>query len=367
MTRQPPLLLIGFLVLFTAGCAQIPEQELSQYRNAFAEVQQASEEILVDFAEAKEVAEKRVAATDADANASDAPTPVLFSTELQSFGAKEPEAVEVRRTALRTIDKFNNVLVTLAEGKSVEAVQGAAGGFVQAAGKFVAAAAGSAVPGLSAVTSVVQTLVGQFEKARLREEFETAVRAGAPVIEQMLIAFIEERTDHITLRAIEANERQLFIVNEITTTAASLRDLVATHSAPAAGADDPLPTLQEDLNAALEPAASGLAFKLPLTLTYGSGGPSFGTDQATIAQQGIAQIREQSARFQANVAQFESLRSALNNYGAMLDKARTALKTLAEALDKPPKFEEVSDELFQIAFSLKRDIEAFKAARKAAQ
>src|SRR5262245_27074429 len=131
--------IMAFVALAGAGCAQIPTQELSQYRSAFGQVQQASEEILVDFADATEKAEK-VRAEKLEAEKPQTGPAVLFSTQLEGTAGRQPSAVEVRRTALRTIDKFNNVVTTLAEGKSVDAVKTTADGFVQAANKFVAAA-----------------------------------------------------------------------------------------------------------------------------------------------------------------------------------------------------------------------------------
>jgi hypothetical protein len=353
---------VALFAVAAVGCAQIPSHELSQYRNAFGQVQQASEDILVDFADAKDKAEKREAENRATLVTGPA---TLFSTQLEGGGARQPGAIEVRRTALRTIDKFNNVLTTLAEGKSVDAVKTTADGFVQAAGKFVATAAGTAVPGISTISGLLQTLAGEFEKARLREEFERAVRRGGPIIDRMLAALIAEREDHITLRKVEADGQHLDIVDEITTTVGSVQELVRAFGAPSA--DDPRDDLQVELNKALRPAAKGLEFGLPVELAYSTGKPPFGVAQATTARQAIARIAELGTIFQANLAQYESLRSALNNYGAMLERTRVALRLLVDALDKPQKFEEVSEELFQIAFSVKRDVEAFRAARKAAK
>jgi hypothetical protein len=50
----------------------------------------------------------------------------------------------------------------------------------------------------------------------------------------------------------------------------------------------------------------------------------------------------------------------------MLERTRGTLKLLVDALDKPQRFEDASDELFQVAFGVKRDVEAYRAARKAA-
>lgn len=197
MPSKINLLTLTMMAFMVVGCMHIPTQELSQYRNAFTRVQAASEDILIDFAEAKEKAEKRKN----EADVSESRVPKFFSVSLEDGGDKQPDAIEVRRTAFRTIDKFNNVLTTLSEGKSIETVQNAAGGFIGAANKFLTVVAGNTVPGLSPVAGILNTLIGEFEKARLREEFEKALRDGAPVIDKMLAALIAERVDHLTLRA----------------------------------------------------------------------------------------------------------------------------------------------------------------------
>ena len=351
----------GLFILFATGCTQIPTRELSQYRDAFDQVQKTSEDILIDFAQAKEKAELRRAVSETEP----APQPKTFSPDLGGGDVKQPDAIEVRRTALRTIDKFNNVLVTLAEGKEVQAVQDASSGLVQAAGKFVVAATGNAVPGLSAVSSLVQTLAGQFEKARERKEFEKAVRNGAPVIDSMLAALIEDRKDHMALRANEANQAQVDIMLEMIPSVITVRDLIAARSEPSG--DDPREELQDDLNTALKPAKAALAFNLPLKLAYTPGRPAFNMQDRVLVQQSIGRVKDMVVKYQANVAAYENIRNALNDYGVMLEKTRAALRLLVAALDNPPNLEETAEDLYQISFSVKKDIEAFRAAQQAAQ
>ena len=51
--------IISLLSLVLTSCQHLPTKEFSQYRLAFNQVQQTSEEILIDFAEAKEAAEAK--------------------------------------------------------------------------------------------------------------------------------------------------------------------------------------------------------------------------------------------------------------------------------------------------------------------
>lgn len=358
------LVLTSLLALTLTGCAVMPKVELTQYRQAFEQVQQTSEEILIDFSEAKENAEKQLAENKI-AKADASKQPEFFSVSLDDAGSKQLNAVEVRRTAFRTIDKFNNVLVTLAEGKSIETVQNTAGGFVDAAGKFIAVAVGNSVPGLGALTNIIKPLVALFEEARLRKEFEKALQSGAPIMGQMLDAIYDEREDHLTLRAIEANEKQLDIVNDITSATGSILELFKQYKAPAQ--NDSREVLEKALNDTLKPAEKVFTH-FPVKLAYQPNRPAaFGREQEMIAEQAIAQIKDRVAAFQSNVEQYQRLKNALENYGVMLEKTRNALNDLVAALDNPQKFEVVSEEFFKIAFVVKKEIEAFKAARKAVQ
>lgn len=354
--------IISLLSLVLTSCQHLPTKEFSQYRLAFNQVQQTSEEILIDFAEAKEAAEKQKEKTQEKRKPQKR---AFFNSELDDSSSNQLNAVEVRRRALRTIDKFNNVLVTLAEGKSVESVQSTSAGFVDAAGKFVAVAVGSAVPGLSAITNLIKPLIAQFEKARLREEFTKALKDGVPVISQMIQALYDERKDHITLRYDEANQRQVIIINEITLTTGSIIKLFRQFNAPTN--KDPIKNIQETLNQTLKPVENGLQ-SFPVDLAYGKGkNDSYGQEQVIISHQAISRIKDQVAASQANIEQYQRLKKALETYGMMLEQTQDALNELVSALDKPQEFEEVSEKFFQIAFSVKREIEAFKAARNAAQ
>jgi len=351
-------IVFGLLSLLITGCAHIPTQEFSEYRSAFAEVQVVSEAVLIDFAAATEAAESRT---------NKHTSRVLFSTELNGTD-DTPTAVEVRRATLRAIERFNNVLTTLAEGKSVGELQNAAGGFVEAAGNFIAAASqGAPVPGLSSIVGIVKTLTGELEKARLRKEFKKAVRNGAPIIEKMLIALIDERSDHIILRADEANLRHIRILADTTQSIQNVRDLFKARVNPPA--DDPRQEIEEALNAALLPMTNAFNFSLPVELKYSASTNDmlFTAEQKVVAQQAIGRIGKLVTDYEANVLQFKKLKDALNGYGSMLQRTSMTLKALVNALDRPQNFESSSEELFQIAFSIKRDIDAYKLARQLSQ
>ena len=350
--------LVSFTIMIT-GCTIMPKQELSQYRNAFAQVQTSSEEILIDFAEAKQKAEKKLEAADKKKDNEKKIKP--FTGKLDE-APDLPDAIAVRRNAFRTIDNFNNALVTLAEGKSVETLQTATSGFVDAAGKFITTATGEAVPGLSSVIGILKPVVAEFEKARLKEEFKKALVKGAPVIDQMLDEICKERKDHFTLRADEANLKYIEIVKNINRSAKSVLTLFKQYKGSST-VTDPMPAIQKQLNIALAPAQHAFN-KYPVTLSYSPAtNDKFGPEQEIIAKQAIAKIKDHVSDYQLNHEQYNRLKYALESYGDMLKATRKALKELVAALDKPQDLNTSIEDLFEIAFTVKRELEAFKAAR----
>jgi hypothetical protein len=365
MTLKGRSFCLSFVLALFAGCAQIPTAELTQYRNATAEVQKAAEVVLIDFAaiiEAKEAEKKRSEEGTAPRE------PAIFSTELAHGAPAALGPIAVRRIALRTIDTYNNALTTLAEGKSVEAVQNAAGSAIEA-GKNLGAAlakASGAVPGFGALVSGVQTLVGELEKARLREEFAKAVRNGSKTIREMLDVLIADRQEHIDLRADAANLRHKGLLTAINVQVQSVLTLVREHSAPTAG--DQRENIEKALNGALRPAARFFSTSLPLRLAYGDQQKAaFSTDHRIAAIQAVSQITERVGEVNANFEQHQKLQSALNSYGAMLRDMQEALGKMEAALDKPQSIEDFSEKLFATAFTIKKDVEAFRAARKTAE
>jgi hypothetical protein len=362
--RPLRLLVCATLAMLLAGCAPIPRAELTQYRAAFAEVEAASTEILVDFAEITEAAAEARAkqqATDSATSGSAATSSsgsvgaYRFTASLVDPDNKQVPDVEVRRVMLRTIARYNDALTTLAEGKSVESVQSATNAFSKALASVIEAG-GAAVPGLGSITGIATTVATLAEQARLRKEFEKAVRAGSPIVEKMLTALIQERGDHLTMRLAEADDRQVNIIADINLSIREVMDLAANRAAPA---DDEAEELEVDLNAAHGPAR---LFD-PVELEFGSSGSALSEADRIAITQSIARIKERAAAYRANIEQFEKLQAALNSYGLMLDTTRDALDALVAALDRPADFDVATEELFKVAFSIKRDIESLRAAR----
>lgn len=347
-----------------AACSQIPVSELTQYREAFGQVNETSESVLVEFDQALEQSRTIVAIRETEAAEEGtervAPYPVEFEDFLKQLGAPDGQDIETRRRALRVVAQYNDVLAQLAEGKSVESVKASAGGLVEGLGKFVVAASGAAVPGLSALTSLAETLAAQIEKARLRAEFEKAVKDGAPLVDGILDAFVADASDHYKLRAVIASEQRALIMGDAVAQVRGLRDLLRGHAAP----DMDLVAVQDQLNTTLLPMRgelrpSGYPYQVA---SWPGGGAAFTSVEANQMQQLLKEAGRSAEAYQKNVQEIRALGEALAKYRQMLTSTKAALRQLRQALDRPQDLEVVAEEMLTLAFGVKSDLARLHAA-----
>jgi len=358
-------LAVGVLVLLLGACAQIPTAEFEQYKAAFNAVEQTSTDILVNYDQtlgrARQLVATRMKAP--EGTQVENPYPIEFDEFLRKLGSDEGHDIDVRRKALQVVDRYNAVLTQLAEGKSVDEVQTAAGELVTGLGKFVEAAAGSAVPGLPAVVSLAQTFAAQLEKARLQREFKKAVEDGAPVIDQILDLFMADTADHYKLNAGMAQEQRIFVLESAVKQVKSLKLLLAGVGPPAAtftSIDD----RQNAVNIALVAARGELA---PFGYPYAFASASPGAAAYTPAVDGEVQLIQKEIErlatlYQKNIDQVQSLGEALAKYRSMLQTTKDALATLRQAVEKPVNLLDVADQLLDLSFGVERDLAAFRAS-----
>ena len=111
--------------VLVSGCPQIPAAELTQYKQAFAQVQDVSEKVLLDYDQALRESQAFIDGRKPAAE-TPAPYPLVWDDKIMMFDKKKVDGIEVRRLAFQVIGKYNNLLTQLAEGKSVEQVRNSA-------------------------------------------------------------------------------------------------------------------------------------------------------------------------------------------------------------------------------------------------
>ena len=348
-------------MLLVVGCAQIPTRQFVQYEKAFNELNKVQEDILLDFDQALK---KREEGKDDENIGPSSPYPDTLQELMTS--ATEPDVIEVRRLAMLTINRYNDVLTELVEGKSIEDVKTTTEGLVKTIWKFVEIAEGVGVPGIGSAINAAKILAGKFEELRLRKEFKKAVREGVPAVYAILDFIKEDLSDHYTIRFTIAQSERLLIVEKITNNVSNLIILFSNHSIPPDTANiQDIKGIEENINAHLKPVSRELnRHEYPYKLEYGTGNiPEYSILIDLQVTQIVSEIESLSKKYNQNVTQVKSIGSVLIQDAKLIEKTKIALDTLVNALDKPLDIGVIAEEILDTAFNVKREFETFRAAQ----
>jgi len=176
------------VALTLLACTSVPIREFTSYRQVFSDARAAGEQVLFDYSAAVkeyELARKQLAGEPAENRASLA----AENDRPSDAGSRQAEAnaadladVAVRIRAWDVVQRYNDVLLSLAEGKSAAQVSAAVNGLMQSLATFpledIAAAAGS----LSPYIGVLKEVLALAEYERSRRKFVAAVKEGTPII-----------------------------------------------------------------------------------------------------------------------------------------------------------------------------------------
>ncbi|MDA0240284.1 MAG: hypothetical protein O3A84_09700 [Proteobacteria bacterium] len=192
------------LIVFTLGaCAQIPQGELKAYVDSVTTARNQGETLTADWQSAIQEFRRRQATTSPSPTPSAGATPFPPLVSNDGNSPTEPNASEVRLLAWSAIGAYTDVLGQLAAGKGVDEVKGTAGRLFDVGVKL----SGATIPGGGAIASVIQSLVGELEKARQAAEFKEAIKAAAPTIQNVISkVFIPDTVSHYGLRTSLAAE-----------------------------------------------------------------------------------------------------------------------------------------------------------------
>ncbi len=211
MRIQRTFLLLAFLLL--AACGSIPQQELAAYTDAVTAARTSGEQMTQDWIAARaeltrrEVAKKPPPKTPAPTFA----IPIRWTPPVSD--TTPPTAAQVRLMAWQVIADYTAILAALNAGKSIDTVKESTGNLINLVEK-AASAAGSAIPGASAIVPLFKELAGQLEQARLNGEFKKAINKGTPILRKILTVFRKDAASHYQLRAALANEDYVRVERE---------------------------------------------------------------------------------------------------------------------------------------------------------
>lgn len=207
----------ALLALFVgSGCTTIPQRELQSYRRAFDEVRAQSEQVLADYAAARQLKSNLVAQvilkTNPPANTQPLATRLGLAT-IDATNATPPDDIAVRLQAWDVIANYNEALAAVAAGAKTSEIQGAVNGFLGSLQKFpvaeVAQMAGDVVPYAAVVTGLISLVQKEVEARRFRQAVLQAQLPMSEFIGLLRADTVRFRNYRVTL----LNER--FVEEEI--------------------------------------------------------------------------------------------------------------------------------------------------------
>ncbi|UCD79164.1 MAG: hypothetical protein JSW26_27820 [Desulfobacterales bacterium] len=187
-TQKVFQLILVIAVLTLLACTSVPTREFTSYRQAFADARAAGEQVLFDYSSAvkayelekKLLAEKSSESTTPSAIAND--RTANFDPITSDADVAKPDDVTLRIRAWDTVQRYNDVLLSLAEGKSTAQISAAVDGLMQSLATFPLEDIAAAVSTVNPYVGVLKEVLTLAEFERSRRKFVAAVKKGAPII-----------------------------------------------------------------------------------------------------------------------------------------------------------------------------------------
>ncbi len=190
---EPPRF-IRFLVkgsvlisMFIAGCAAVPVNEFSAYRESFDQARRAGEQVLIDYAAAKKEVESLEINKPAEVPSVRA---VQFDAEELASRGDAVDAVAVRLRAWEVVAAYNEALLALVEGRPAAQVEAATRNLVDSMANFPVNAFQDLAARVTPVLGVLSTALTELQKAYDRQKALDAMAAVGPVISDGFIRLL---------------------------------------------------------------------------------------------------------------------------------------------------------------------------------
>jgi len=353
------------LALLLAACAPIPVAQLSGYRGAFDQTYVVSKDVLVDYDRTLTESKQRVASRQASKYNVALPVPLDWKDVTGEGEAKADPDIEVRRQALELIKRYNDLLADLADGKSAQELKAAVPGLVDSLLQVASLAGATVSPALAAAGPLAAEVADQLERARSRQQFADALKAGAPVVDKMFQVLTDDIASHYRLRAVMTNDKLPRLTRKASDQVSVLQRLYAEHAPPGGGDASFLDAAyaEAQANKLLAPMAASLA-EYPYQFPYSSAANAPGLSGQTDAdvKTALAEIERIAQSYGDLKQQVETLAELLKKYRQTLIDARKALAELQRAQAQQAQLTPVVNELLKSGFELKRALDDYRAA-----
>ncbi len=329
---------IATLALLLAGCSgfgELPGQQFTAYRQAFGAAQAAAKDVLSDYAWSQKKVEEEIAAI--QKNKKHGNGLVALSSVFDPSAAKkklsQKTAITIRLQALNTIGRYNEAVLAIVRGGSEERV-GASLGSLSDSVTTLAQDFGASLPGLGLASPIVSKFLALAERARDREIFAKAIRAGAPVIAAILDFLKNDTVVYDDVQRTLARREIDRLSDRTFAVVIGMARLAGSFAEPPPESD--LAKAKRAVALDMQAALKGFG-ENPANLPYkdlpgDAKGPPYTILAQSLLDLDIAAIKDLSNRRSRAVALVVSYRVMLSNYVSLLEKVSAALQAV-EALE----------------------------------
>lgn len=342
-----------------AGCVQVPVQSLTDYTNAFEEARTAGLLFLDEVAQSSSFLEKRRTGSAAPVSAP-APFPETFDPDavVDASTDRVSPLFAARRAALDGVMEFNQVLIKLAEGRSLEEMRTDVAEIGRAVPLMVSLAQ-TAVPGAGIVLAALGPALREAELARSRIEFQRAVIAGEDDIHKIVTLLIK---DTPSLYQIQKSRHKLERDGALLAAGQARRGMEAVASAyrAASGGEG-----AERERLALEAGSilsrlRGQPTAVRLPASASSAAPEYPADANRQLAVFVSQMRDSEAQVQAADQGMAAGYEAMRRYVLMLRKTQDSLRLLRQQVEAPTAL--TAGDLARVSVDVHDQAQRMKAA-----
>jgi hypothetical protein len=336
-----------------SACAQAPVQSFRSYAQTFETVKTKGNEILDEVAEGIQKSEqikKELAGGDTD---STAPFPADFNVkQILATELAEPASVTARRNAFNVVADYNAILLGLAEGRSVNELQGSLSTLKNNALPLAGLMGVSTIP-FGAVAgpaiSALMPIIRAAEKARSQAEFKDKFLKGYDYVVAIIDFLIEDTETLYKIFMRVTNDDIEKLVNEINEKYFDVLEIAAQTREPTSANDiQAVGVFKFQYNEAFAQAAPQLKRQ---DISFGDNGTKDYSSSVTDRLNDILdQLQKPAAQRLQAIKDINDFYTTLVEYTKLLDRVRQHLILLKKAVEAPPDVTAGLLELLRLSF-----------------
>jgi hypothetical protein len=351
-TKPITTMMLVLLIAGVTGCAHTPIQALQAYTDAYDKVREAGTLIYERAAPAFALDARQSSSSEGGDEQGD---PLFPDTFERNSAPPSRAPIEARIQAMAAIATYDETLLKLATGGTIDSVRGDVGRLAQSV-TLLAQVAGASLPFVGAVVEPLKGLIALAERARATAAARDALLKAAPTIRDML-AELDKDIDR--LYAVQKARYQFEITIEargkVADASVAILSFANRHQRPQADQLAVARAKLDDEFDALRAGIQGLKAEA-LRDVGGSGSASPYTPETEETLNGLmAALRSASESYRTKVREWRDYQAALQSYAALLHSTATSLDAAVTAAKTPSLSPAELYQLFSTVGDVRRD------------